>query len=469
MPNSLMDFQSDLMGMNSLKEEAQENKVEFKVTPYTIVNFTSKPLKIKRVFQTISKKVPNQSEEEQKENEGKWGSNNFMHIPKEYSVKPGEQIDYEVDYEEEARQLMRISKDELIRRHDFVKVVFEMKHNLYSVITGVNLRDNKHYRHDFEDSGVDYIAYGVTFENMRKILTFRNPYTIQNMTCFNYQLKLIGHTSERIVPLKPGQCYPVSVEDMNRRFSICNASNSSNEWSNPIKILTVIDRLPKNTTTYLYHGKQFSIVIKEKTAFAKTYSINIKSPVIMKNALPCNLRIKTNVIKEAIKSKKKDQKEAETDFLYEEEIFVIEKGSKMMFYNFNLKETIFFYFTLDLDPLMSDDDKGLQSFGWAEALIKNTEFKKTTKLFQIQDVATSQTLDVYLKMRNAKDSGVLITFFVQNIIINNTDQQLRIYYDKKVAAAGQSSLENSVVLVSDKSKVMACIEEEGQQSFSNYF
>lgn len=45
------------------------------------------------------------------------------HIPKEYVIAPGEQVDYEVDYEEEARQLMRITRDELLRKYDFVNVI----------------------------------------------------------------------------------------------------------------------------------------------------------------------------------------------------------------------------------------------------------------------------------------------------------------------------------------------------------
>jgi hypothetical protein len=58
-------------------------------------------------------------------------------------------------------------------------------------------------------------------------------------------------------------------------------------------------------------------------------------------------------------------------------------------------------------------------------------------------------LDVYVKMKNAKNSGVQITFFVKNCIINNTNQVIQIYYDKKTPAAGQKSNENSIILLSD--------------------
>lgn len=37
--------------------------------------------------------------------------------------------------------------------------------------------------------------------------------------------------------------------------------------------------------------------MKEKSEILKSMNINIKTPVIIKNALPCNLRIRTKVIK----------------------------------------------------------------------------------------------------------------------------------------------------------------------------
>lgn len=78
------------------------------------------------------------------------------------------------------------------------------------------------------------------------------------------------------------------------------------EWSKPIKIATIIERLPKNATTFLFHGNQYSIIIKEKSELTRSYNINIKTPVVIKNALPCNLKIKVKIIK-GIQSKALDQ------------------------------------------------------------------------------------------------------------------------------------------------------------------
>ena len=53
----------------------------------------------------------------------------------------------------------------------------------------------------------------------------------------------------------------------------------------------------------MYHGKQFSIITKEKSEFNKNYNISIKSPVIIVNALPFSVRIMTDIIKDMLPEK----------------------------------------------------------------------------------------------------------------------------------------------------------------------
>lgn len=54
----------------------------------------------------------------------------------------------------------------------------------------INLRDIYHYKHQISDIKWDYIAYGVKFENMRKILTLRAPFVINNNTDIDYKIRL---------------------------------------------------------------------------------------------------------------------------------------------------------------------------------------------------------------------------------------------------------------------------------------
>ena len=42
----------------------------------------------------------------------------------------------------------------------------------------------------------------------------------------------------------------------------------------------------------------------------------------------------------------------------------------------------------------------------------------------------SPPLEVYVKLRKCKEAGVRITFYVKNVIVNNTDQRLVIFYSQ---------------------------------------
>ncbi|CDW82625.1 ph domain containing protein [Stylonychia lemnae] len=444
-------FNNSVVSSSTMKKQGkinnESNKNEYKVTPYTIVNYSAKSIVVKRVFSSDLNK-------RKKSN-----------IPKEYSLMPGEQVDYEVDYEEEAKQLMRISRDELVRKHDYINVIFNQ---------GIPSSDIKD----------DYIGFGVKFENMRKVFMLRSPYVVNNMTDQDYQLKILeedGKTIIKIVEFKPMQCYPIGYEDMNQRFSISSAL-APNQWSNSIKFKTIIDKVPKNTTTYLYHGKQFSVITKEKSEFKKCYNINIKTPVIIKNALPCNLRVRSKlIIGERLRLSKQPQEEQEYE--YEVREFFIPKGQTLQLYNYNLKNMVNFMFNLDNEQgLTQQENQAIQNqFSWLDVAIKNTEFRNE-KTFIVKDANNKDSqLEVCAKMSSTRQAGVQITLYVKNVIINNTDQKLLIYYDKKTPAAGQQSAsDNSVVLLSSvkniilmliqKQKVMACIDTGvNAKIFSDHF
>jgi hypothetical protein len=50
--------------------------------------------------------------------------------------------------------------------------------------------------------------------------------------------------------MRPGYCYPISQKEMDFKFSI-SSEITPDEWSNPIKIRTVVERVPKNATVRL--------------------------------------------------------------------------------------------------------------------------------------------------------------------------------------------------------------------------
>jgi hypothetical protein len=51
-------------------------------------------------------------------------------------------------------------------------------------------------------------------------------------------------------------------------------------------------------------------------------------------------------------------------------------------------------------------------------------------------------LEVWVRLKKSRDAGVKIIFFVKNVIVNNTNSNLQIFYppkrNKVIPAAGQS-------------------------------
>lgn len=62
------------------------------MTPYTIVNYSSRVVTVKTVYYTNNDRL------------------------KVYVIQPGEKVDYEVDYEEEVRHLMRETSEEVVKK-----------------------------------------------------------------------------------------------------------------------------------------------------------------------------------------------------------------------------------------------------------------------------------------------------------------------------------------------------------------
>ena len=85
---------------------------------------------------------------------------------------------------------------------------------------------------------------------MRKLVVIRAPFVFQNLTEVTYRLKLLKHdgrTLIRIVTLTTGQCFPIDVKEYECKFQLSNDFNPD-EWSSPIRIKTILEKVPKNAT-----------------------------------------------------------------------------------------------------------------------------------------------------------------------------------------------------------------------------
>jgi hypothetical protein len=115
----------------------------------------------------------------------------------------------------------------------------------------VNLRNQNFYHHFINERNKDdYVAYGVKLDGMRKVLIVRAPFVFNNLTDVNYKMRLLkidGKTVIKTVDLSPGQCYPIDIRELEYKFQLSNDINS-NEWSSPIKIKTIVEKVPKGAT-----------------------------------------------------------------------------------------------------------------------------------------------------------------------------------------------------------------------------
>jgi hypothetical protein len=124
---------------------------------------------------------------------------------REYVIKAGQKVDYEVDYEEEVKHLMRGNHEEVVKKQDFLNIAFE---GSPIQIKDVNLRNQNFYHHFINDKDKnDYVAYGVKLDNMRKVLIIRAPFAFNNLTDVNYQMRLLKYDARTVVKtvnLEPG-------------------------------------------------------------------------------------------------------------------------------------------------------------------------------------------------------------------------------------------------------------------------
>ena len=118
-------------------------------------------------------------------------------------------------------------------------------------------------------------------------------------------------------------------------------------------------------------------------------------------------------------------------------------------------------FELNLDinnDQSSDPDDSLMR--WYQFVLVRDEYKSNDKMITLVDRTTGQTLDLCAKIKSTEQTDLEITFYCQNCIVNNTDQNIVLWSQEgKKRLACQNTKENSVIMLSDKTtKVLASIQ-----------
>jgi hypothetical protein len=75
--------------------------------------------------------------------------------------------------------------------------------------------------------------------------------------------------------------------------------NSNDVWSSSFKLCNFYNREEiQKKKFFVYHKKKFSMIFIKPAKFNKAWDIILKTPLVIKNALPFGLFIKTKMIKD---------------------------------------------------------------------------------------------------------------------------------------------------------------------------
>jgi hypothetical protein len=158
-------------------------------------------------------------------------------VPSRYYLDSGASIDYEVDEEEEARQLVRSSQDDLARKQDFVDVIFDEGKREKDKIRAYNLANLDLHQHPFSSEPFDFIVFGMSMaaSKVRRTVVLRSPFIIYNKTESTYMLRIIKYQSsdETILQMAPGETYPLSHSELRAKIMLSAASDYYEAQENP--------------------------------------------------------------------------------------------------------------------------------------------------------------------------------------------------------------------------------------------
>ena len=100
------------------------------------------------------------------------------------------------------------NKDDLVRKKDFIDIIFGQGQSDAEKIRAYNLANSSLHQHPFSQDQFDFIIFGMNREENKVEKTFlmRNPFIIYNKTESTYMLKIIKYqtSDEKIVSLDPG-------------------------------------------------------------------------------------------------------------------------------------------------------------------------------------------------------------------------------------------------------------------------
>ena len=403
-------------------------------------------------------------------------------VPSRYFIDSGGSADYEVDDEEETKQLIRSAKDDLVRKQDFIDIIFDEGKSEKDKIRAYNLANLDLHQHPFSSEQFDFIIFGMSMSasKVRKTFVLRSPFIIFNKTDSTFMVKIIKHQSsdEKVMQVAPGEGYPLSHSELKCKIMLSTyqdyydaqenpqlySQRQDEIWSSHFKVSNFFQKHDiSKKKFFVYHARKFSMVFLQPGHFFPAWDICIKVPLIVRNTLPFGLRIRTYHVRKYIQPRSMLlSSQAKKEIVPEKTPteYLIPKQGKQFFHNFNLEGEVRFELNLDIhNDASSDPDEPLMR--WCQFVLVRDEYKANDKVVILEDRTTGQPLELCAKIRATEQTDLEITFYCQNCIVNNTDQNIVLWSPEgKKRLPCQSPLSNSITMLSGKaSKVLASIQE----------
>jgi len=215
-------------------------------------------------------------------------------------VHPCETKNYSVNYDSQMeKQVNQFRQTNLVQKSEEL-VSIEFNRKTKASIEHINLNSNKldkMWRHNYKDPRYkEFILYGVSFTNLKRVLTIRTQYLLRNDTLLDYDVKIVSllekdrSQAEQKV-LKSGGYLPLPESFNQSAMQLRLAKEPESSWSMDWPIYAVKKIVKVNDPGFINHGTTYTFFRKQLTPYPDTYDLVLMPPLVVQNCLPVDIRI----------------------------------------------------------------------------------------------------------------------------------------------------------------------------------
>lgn len=153
------------------------------------------------------------------------------------------------------------------------------------------------FRHYYRDPRYkEFILYGISFVNLKRVLTLRTQYLLKNDTLLDYHVRIVSFfDKEKTKPenllLKSGESLPLPESYNQSQLQLRLSSEPEDAWSLEWPVYAIKRIIKVNDPGFIHHGMTYTFFRKQPTAFAETFDLVLMPPLVIQNCLPVDLRV----------------------------------------------------------------------------------------------------------------------------------------------------------------------------------